>query len=64
MTRINTPQGSKRVLRRVGVAGEYYLTSPTETSPNGEWWTLNPQTGYVSVPWNSRALCSALEVSV
>lgn len=52
--KIVTSQGEQRVARRIGVAGEYYQTV------NGQWWTQNPQTGFVSVPRSSRALAFAL----
>lgn len=57
---INTPFGKKTVVRRVGSQKEYYLTLPTAAAPNGEWWVLNPQSGFVPVPSNGRALVEAL----
>jgi hypothetical protein len=48
-TRIKSAFGPKTVVRRIGRAAEYYLTKPTSSAPNGEWWVLNPQHGFVSV---------------
>jgi hypothetical protein len=64
--KIDTASGRKTVVQRAGVAGDYYYTLPAPNAPNGEWWTLNPQRGYVSVPSNSRGLMAALagEVSL
>ena len=62
MTTIDTPFGKRRVARIVGgclVTG-YVYTVPTANAPNGEWWTLNPQHGYVPVASNSRGLIRAL----
>lgn len=58
---IETAFGRKQVLKRVGASGEYYYTAATKAAPNGEWWILNPQKGYVPVPSNSRALQYALK---
>jgi hypothetical protein len=59
--KINTAFGPRSVVRRVGVAGEYYETLPTRSAPNGEWWVHNEQKGFVPVPSNGRALRAALE---
>lgn len=59
MSTISTACGIKTVVRRVGVQGEYYYTLPTLSAPHGEWWTLNPQRGFVPVPGNGRALLAA-----
>ena len=56
---IQTTSGKKRVTRRTN-EGAYYQTVPTLSAPNGEWWTLNPQRGFVPVPSNGRALLSCL----
>lgn len=61
VTTIQTPAGKKHIGRRVGVAKEYYFELPSPSAPNGGWWTLNPQHGFVSVPSNSRALRAAIE---
>lgn len=63
MTTIKTAFGDKHVSKRVGICGEYYLTLPTPSAPNGEWWTCNPQRGFVPVPSNSRALVAAIAES-
>ena len=63
MTTIKTAFGNKSVSKRAGVCGEYYLTLPTPSAPNGEWWTCNPQRGFVPVPSNSRALVAAIAES-
>jgi hypothetical protein len=55
-TTIQTAFGKRRVVR---VIGEYVQTIPTPSAPNGEWWTLNPQRGYVPVPPNARGLLAA-----
>lgn len=60
MANIETAFGTKRVVRRVGVCGEYVETTPTRSAPNGEWWTLNPQRGFVPVDSNARGLLAAL----
>lgn len=60
MATINTNFGRKTVVRRVGSAGEYYYTIPTPSAPNGEWWVLNPQLGFVDVAGNSRGLLAAI----
>lgn len=64
-TKIQTAFGTKTVVRRVGkVAAEYYFTLPTPNAPNGEWWTCNPQQGFVPVPSNGRGLLAALAEEV
>lgn len=62
MMTIQTAFGRKRITRRVGVVGEYYFEAPSPSAPNGAWWTLNPQKGFVPIPSNSRALHAALAV--
>jgi hypothetical protein len=57
---IKTPFGPKRIVRRVGACAEYYFEAPGPSAPNGGWWTLNPQHGFVPVASNSRALLAAL----
>lgn len=52
---INTPFGRKIIVRRVGTSGEYYQEAST-----GDWWTCNPQHGFVPVASNSRALQAAI----
>lgn len=58
---IETAFGKRTVVRRVGAQGEYAETLPTPSAPHGEWWTQNPQRGWVPVPSNGRALLSAIE---
>lgn len=60
MDTINTPYGKKWVVRRVGTSGEYYYTTPTPNAPNGAWWTLNPQRGFVPVSTMTKGLQDAL----
>lgn len=62
MMTIQTAFGRKKITRRAGVAGEYYFEAPSPSAPNGGWWALNPQKGFVPVASNSRALLAALEV--
>jgi hypothetical protein len=59
-TSIETPFGKRVIARRVGRAREYYETLPTPSAPHGEWWVLNPQTGFVPVASNNRGLKRAL----
>jgi hypothetical protein len=54
---IQTAYGKRHVVRRIG---SYVETIPTPAAPNGEWWVLNPQKGYVPVASNSRALLHTL----
>ena len=58
--KIQTAFGEKTVSKRVG---EYYYSLPAPNAPNGAWWTLNPQHGFVPVPSTSRALQEALRVA-
>jgi hypothetical protein len=58
--KINTAFGKRSVIRRAGTMGEYYQTMSTPSAPNGAWWTLNPQRGFVPVPSNAPALLEAL----
>ncbi len=60
---IKTTFGDRHVVRRVGVCGEYYYTTPTPSAPHGEWWVCNPQHGYVPVPSNGKALAEAIALS-
>lgn len=62
MTTISTAFGKRTVFRIVGgcLKTGYVYTQPTPAAPNGEWWTLNPQRGYVPVPSNARGLACAL----
>jgi hypothetical protein len=60
MTEINTPFGKRTLMRRVGLHGTYWYTLPTPSAPNGEWWVLNEQRGFVPVASNSRGLVLAL----
>lgn len=59
---IDTALGRRCVARIVGgcLQTGYVYTTPTAAAPHGEWWTLNPQHGYVPVPSNSRALMAAV----
>lgn len=59
--KIETAFGRKTAVRRIGTAGEYCYTLPAPNAPNGEWWTLNPQRGWVPVASNSRGLLDAQE---
>ena len=58
--RIATAFGKRTAVRRFGKIGEYAETLPTPGAPNGEFWTLNQQRGWVPVASNSRALRLAL----
>jgi hypothetical protein len=61
---ISTAFGVKTVDRVIGCMVQRYVkTLPTPSAPNGEYWTLNPQRGYVPVASNSRALVAALSRS-
>jgi hypothetical protein len=60
MTTISTPFGKRTVIRRTGVAYEYWYTAPTPSAPHGEWWVLNEQRGFVPIASNSRGLIAAL----
>lgn len=53
---IQTPSGTLRVLRRIGISYEYYET------PEG-FFTQNPQKGFVPVPTSSKALSRAISVA-
>ena len=44
----------RQIKGRVGVRGEYYQ------DVGGQWWTINPQVGWVVVPMTSRALQAAI----
>lgn len=57
--KIRTVFGVKTVVRRIGEAGQYVWTAPLPNAPNGEWWTFNPQKGWVPIPSNGRALMAA-----
>jgi hypothetical protein len=61
MAMINTPYGKRELVRRAGVAGEYYYTEPTSAAPHGEWWVLNEQRGYVPVASNAPGLLGAIK---
>jgi len=61
---VQTAFGKKAVVRRFGVSGEYVETIPTPSAPHGEFWTLNPQRGWVPVPSNGRALRAAIAAAV
>ena len=63
MFQIQTALGTRNILRRVGIQGEYYQEASSPSSPHGGWWLLNPQKGFVPVPSNSPALLAALEES-
>lgn len=63
MFTIQTPFGKKTILRRIGVAFEYYEEAPSASSPHGGWWTHNDQKGFVPVPSNGRALCHARKLA-
>lgn len=54
---ITTAFGARTINR---VVDGYVNTLPTVSAPNGEWWVLNPQRGYVPVPSNARGLVDAL----
>lgn len=54
---IQTAYGRRSIGTRVG---DYVWTLPHPGDPNGAWWTLNQQRGWVYVPSNSRALRLAL----
>ncbi len=58
--KIQTAFGPKIIDRRIGAGKEYYHEIPGPSAPNGAWWTLNPQTGFVPVASNSRALLFAI----
>lgn len=60
ITMINTPFGKRELVRRAGVAGEYYFTLPTASAPHGEWWVLNEQRGYVAIASNAPRLLAAI----
>ena len=62
--KIKTAFGEKTIDYRVGTCGEYYHEIPGPSAPNGGWWTLNPQTGFVPVPSNSRALRATIGAHV
>ena len=38
---------------------EYYQEAPSASAPNGAWWVLNPQWGFVPIASNSRGLVAA-----
>jgi hypothetical protein len=57
---IETAFGRKRVIRRFGYCAEYAETIATGAAPNGEYWLLNEQHGWVPVASNGRALQAAL----
>lgn len=61
MSTINTAFGKRHVVRRIGTHGVYWQTLPTESAPDGEWWVLNEQHGFVPVASNSRGLLAALD---
>ncbi len=56
---IQTSYGKKSIIRRIGVAGEYYQEVPGPNAQHGGWWVLNPQRGFVPIPSNGRALMLA-----
>ena len=56
---IKTALGKRYVVRALWFRN-YVFTSPRPHAPNGEWWTLNPQQGWVAVHPNSRALLASI----
>lgn len=59
--KIDTAVGKKTIIGRVGAQGEYYFEAPNRSAPNGAWWILNEQKGFVPIPSNGRALLHAIE---
>lgn len=59
---IPTVVGPRRLVRRFGIAGEYAETTPRPSAPFGEFWTFNPQKGWVPCPSNSPGLQAAKEI--
>lgn len=59
MTSIRTAYGKRFVTR---VVDGYVQTRSRPSAPHGEWWVLNPQTGYVPVPSNSPGLAAAISL--
>jgi hypothetical protein len=57
--KIRTAYGEKLIVRRIGKQGEYLYEPANKSAPNGGWWLLNAQRGYVPVPSNSPALVLA-----
>ena len=51
---IETAFGRKHIVRRVGPQREFYQDT------DHQWWTVNPQHGWVPVPSNSRALRASI----
>lgn len=62
--KIKTAFGEKNIDRRIGSCGEYYHEMPSPSAPNGAWWTLNPQHGFVPVASNSRALRAIIDADL
>lgn len=61
MKTINTAYGKRNVRHVISYGLAVYIkTASTLNEPNGSWWTMNPQRGYVDVPSNGRSLTAAI----